>query len=166
VPGFALTNQLGELVTREDLGNHVWLANIIFSRCAGPCPRLSLRFQELNRTFADLGDLRFVSLTADPAYDTPAVLARYGERFEADPARWLFLTGPKAELYRLAIDGLKLAVVEKQPEEREDMNDLFIHSTVLALVDRHGRPRAFFEGLEPGTPARIEAAVRSLVAEK
>jgi protein SCO1/2 len=57
-------------------------------------------------------DVRLVSMTVDPAYDTPEVLARYAQRFAAHPQRWLFLTGEKATLYRLAREGFHLGVVD------------------------------------------------------
>src|SRR6516225_5281488 len=47
VSDFTLTNQDGQVATLADLTNHVWVADIVFTRCAGPCPRLSLQMKEL-----------------------------------------------------------------------------------------------------------------------
>jgi len=38
IAGFTLTNQDGQITTLATLSNHVWVADIIFTRCAGPCP--------------------------------------------------------------------------------------------------------------------------------
>jgi cytochrome oxidase Cu insertion factor (SCO1/SenC/PrrC family) len=165
VPAFSLTNQLGQPITLDDLRGKIWIADIVFTRCAGPCPQLTKKFQELDRTFSGMAELRFVSLSADPAFDTPAVLAKYGEQYGAKPGRWWFLTGPKVDLYRLAIDGLKLGVQEKGPGERENLNDLFIHTTVFTLVDKRGRLRGFFQGLEPDSFQQLEDAVKQLAQE-
>jgi cytochrome oxidase Cu insertion factor (SCO1/SenC/PrrC family) len=57
-------------------------------------------------------DFRLVSITVDPERDTPAVLSQYAARFHADPERWLFLTGEKRAIHRLARDGFHLGVVD------------------------------------------------------
>jgi cytochrome oxidase Cu insertion factor (SCO1/SenC/PrrC family) len=65
----------------------------------------------------------------------------------------MVLTGTKPEIRKLGIDSLKLTAIEKKPEEREDSNDLFIHSTIFVLVDRKSQLRGVFEttgeGIEP-----------------
>jgi len=166
VSDFALTNQLGQPFSLNDLAGKIWISDIIFTRCMGPCPKLSRQMEALDKELADVASLRLVSLTADPAFDNPEVLRRYGLKFGAKSDRWNFLTGTKADLYELAAKGLKLAVLEKDEGERENVNDLFIHSTVLTLVDQRGQLRGFFEGLEPGATERIAEAVRMLSEEE
>lgn len=165
VSDFSLTNQLGEVVGLSELKGKIWLADIIFTRCAGPCPKLTRVMADLNAALADFPSVHFVSLTADAAYDTPAVLKGYAEDYQASGQRWWFLTGQQKAIYDLAVHGLKLAVKEKSEEERENPQDLFIHSTVLTLVDQQGRLRGFFEGLEPETKTRVIQAVKALSRE-
>lgn len=145
LPDFILTNQIGAQVMRSQLGGQVWIADIIFTRCAGPCPKMTQRMSELQTALAGEAGVQLVTLTTDPGHDSPAVLAAYGAKFGADPARWQFLTGAKSQIARLAIDGLKLTAIEKAPEEREDPADLFIHSTLFVLVDKSGRLRGVYE---------------------
>src|SRR5205823_9668545 len=96
VVDFTLTNQAGQAVTLADLRGRVWLADIIFTRCAGPCLKMSRQMKELQQTLPATSNARLVSLTTDPAFDTPPVLKTYGEqRFGADASRWIFLTGTK-----------------------------------------------------------------------
>jgi protein SCO1/2 len=123
------------------------VADIIFTRCPGPCATMTRRMRELQDALPVDERIRLVSLTTDPDYDSPAMLAAYARRFGADPERWQFLTGTKEQLRRLAVEGLKLAVVEKPPETREQPDDLFIHSTLLVVVDARGRLRAVFESI-------------------
>jgi cytochrome oxidase Cu insertion factor (SCO1/SenC/PrrC family) len=85
-------------------------------------------------------------LTTDPEYDTPEVLRGYAEGYRADPRRWSLLHAAKPAIADLAVDNLKLVVLDKE-EARESPNDLFIHSTTLALVDKHGRLRGAFESV-------------------
>ena len=159
---FTLTNQLGRPVSLRDLKGHVWIANIIFTRCAGPCPRLTAQISELQTALARNPSVKLVSLTTDPEYDTPAVLRQYAEHFKADPARWFFLTGSKAQIAGVAIDGLKLTAVEKDPAKREDAADLFIHSLLMVVVDKRGDVRAAFESTEEGWKDKVLTTARYL----
>lgn len=171
VQDFKLTDQRGKTVTLEDLRGHVWIADIIFTRCAGPCPEMTRQMRMLQEKLSSLRSVQFVSLTTDPEFDTPAVLARYAERFDADQQSWRFLTGTKAEIGRLAIDSLKLTAIEKKPEDRDNPEDLFIHSTIFVIVDKKARLRGVFETTgEDVNVARVHqdilAAARRLEHEK
>jgi protein SCO1/2 len=142
---FTLTNQDGHAVSLAALTNHVWVANIIFTRCAGPCPRMTAQMRSLQDLLPKDSAARLVTLTTDPDYDSPAVLRKYGERFGADFNRWMFLTGTKAEIAGLASDSLKLSAVPVKPEDRKDDADLFIHTTIFVLVDKRAQLRGVFE---------------------
>ena len=145
VADFTLTNQAGGEVTLADLRGRVWLADIIFTRCAGPCPRMSRQMRSVQDALPAGSHVKLISLTTDPDFDSPKVLREYAERFGADPNRWMFLTGTKREIGHLAIDSLKLTTVETKPEEREDDADLFVHSTIFVLVDKQARLRGVFQ---------------------
>ena len=114
VPDFALIERSGQSVTRADLLGKVWIASIIFTRCAEECPLVSNHMARLQATFAAEPDVRLVSITVDPAYDTPEVLTRYAQSFAAQPQRWLFLTGDKATIYRLVREGFRLGLMDPQ----------------------------------------------------
>ncbi len=143
---FSMTNQLGQTVRRADLLGQVWVADVIFTRCPGPCAMMTTRMADLQDSIPNDWPVKFVSLTADSAYDTPDVLRTYAEEYQADPKRWNFLHSTKAAIADLAINHLKLVVLDKE-QERQSPNDLFIHSTTLALVDKHGRLRGAFESV-------------------
>jgi protein SCO1 len=162
---FSLTNQSGRVVSTRDLAGSVWVADVFFTTCAGPCPRMSGFMAELQNAVDRASPVQFVSITTDPERDTPEVLSRYGKRFGADPARWHFLTGSKAQIQEAAVDALKFTALEKDPGQRESPTDLFIHSTLFVLVDKRGQVRGVFEVDEPGVRDRLLAAIRTLVAE-
>ena len=167
VQPFTLTNQLGETITLQSLKGKAWVADVIFARCPGPCPKMTAEMTTLQNAFSADQPLRFVTLTTDPEHDTADKLKEYAQRFSADPERWFFLTGPKREiLANLAVGSLKLSAVEKDPEFQENENDLFIHTTMFVLVDKAGKIRGFYESLEPGFQEKIQADMRSLLAEK
>lgn len=149
VADFTLTNQAGQVVSLASLRGQVWVADIIFTRCPGPCSRMTKKMAELQALLPPDLPVKLVSLTTDPGYDQPEVLRKYGERFGADFNRWNFLTGRKPVITGLAVDGLKLITIDKQPGERVSAEDLFIHSTMFVLVDKQGRVRASFDMLPP-----------------
>lgn len=170
VADFTLTNQNGTPVSLTDLSGHVWVADIIFTRCAGPCLKMSKQLKDIQDALPPRSQARLVSLTTDPEYDTPPVLAKYAQRFGADSNRWIFLTGTKKQIATVANESLKLTAIEKAAAEQQGPADLFIHSTILVIVDKHGRLRGIFEtsgeGVDPvKTRADVLAAVRHLERE-
>jgi cytochrome oxidase Cu insertion factor (SCO1/SenC/PrrC family) len=112
VPEFDLIERSGQRVTRNDLLGLVWVVNFFYTSCPDTCPLQSATLARLQRDFADDRDVRLVSISVDPEHDTPAVLQDYAQRFGADPERWLFLTGDKAAIYRLAQEGFHLSAVD------------------------------------------------------
>jgi protein SCO1/2 len=88
---------------------------------------------------------KLVTLTTDPEFDSPAVLKRYGQRFDADFSRWTFLTGTKSGIAALASGSLKLSAVPVKLEDQKSVADLFIHTTIFVIVDKHAQLRGFFE---------------------
>jgi protein SCO1/2 len=165
VPDFTLTNQFGRAVGLADLRGQVWVADIIFTRCLGPCTKMTREISQLQSSLPPNHAVQFLSLTADPEFDTPEVLRKYGEKFGAAPERWHFLTGPKLDLYRLATKGLLLAVDEIKADERTSPDDLFVHSTRFVVVDKLGRVRGTFDGTEPSTRQKIVDAIQTLLQE-
>jgi cytochrome oxidase Cu insertion factor (SCO1/SenC/PrrC family) len=112
IPDFALTDQRGRLVRRSDLDGNVWIASFIFTNCPDECPLMTAEMARLQSDLAYMNALRLVSISVDPDRDTPAVLSQYAERFNADPGRWVFLTGDKRAIYRLAREGFRLGIVD------------------------------------------------------
>jgi len=153
VADFALTNQNGQVVSLGSLRGRVWVADVIFTRCAGPCLKMSRQMKELQQVLPQRSQVKLVTLTTDPDFDTPPVLKTYAQRFGAEGNRWEFLTGTKKALKELEVGSLKLTAIEKKPEERETPADLFIHSTIFVIIDKKGQLRGIFEtsgdGIEP-----------------
>jgi protein SCO1 len=170
VADFSLTNQNGTSVSLADLRGRVWVGDIIFTTCPGPCLRMTRQMKELQDALPSDNKTKFVSLTTNPDYDTPAILKTYGEHHGADLNRWMFLTGTKKQINNLAVDSLKLSAVEKKPEERTSPEDLWVHSTIFVLVDKHAQLRAIYQtgGEDVSWPAekkKLLAAVKQLERE-
>lgn len=125
VPDFALTERSGRPVGAGELRGKVWVATFIYTRCPDTCPLQSAEMARLQREFEAEEDLRLVSVTVDPEWDTPAVLSRYAARFGAHTERWLFLTGDRAAIRRLVAEGFRLAVVEAGELPESPLDDAF-----------------------------------------
>ena len=141
---FRLTERDGRTVSAADLDGKVWVASFVFTRCSGPCPSVTATMARLQGELKEQPDVRLVTFTVDPERDQLSDLNQYADRFGANPQRWLFLTGPKDDVYRLLREGFHVAVDQgKDSEGRPDIN----HSTRLVVVDRQGRIRGYYQGM-------------------
>ena len=161
VPEFSLTEASGNPLRRADLAGRVWVAGFIFTHCASTCPIMSRRMSELQAQLGSREGLMLVSFSVDPQRDTPAVLTEYARQYGADRQRWLFVTGDKAQIRRLARDGFHLAAEDGTPEDDEPI----LHSTHLVLVDRHGRIRGYYDGMDAAALGRLLHDARVLGKE-
>ena len=163
LPDFSLVNRDGTRVTQADLKGRVWLASFIYTTCPNTCPMLSSRLADWQKSALAAGDVRLVSFSVDPEHDTPAVLQTYAQRFQATD-RWLFLTGDKIALTKIARQGL-LAAFATEPAGSKGPKEI-AHSTRIALVDRHGNVRRFYDGIGPDERAQMLADLKTVLAER
>jgi protein SCO1/2 len=157
VPEFSLQDQTDTAVTLADLKGKVWIADFIFTNCAGTCPMMTAHMRKLHDAVP--ADIKLVSFTVDPARDTPKVLASYAAEYGATRDRWLFLTGDKEALYDLCVKGFKLALDETSGTDVEPIT----HSTRFVLVDKNGQVRGLYSGTEADDLTRLAADAKSLL---
>ncbi len=159
VPNFSFTTQEGKTFTKADLAGKIWIADFIFTRCAGPCPLLTSRMIELSSRLSKNHEVRLVSVTVDPTYDTAEVLARYAANIHADPSQWIFLTGPLSEITSFIKGGIKQPLAT-EPE------GMPAHSTRLMVVDDHGMIRNYYDGNDPEVVQKLLMEIGSLLRER
>lgn len=157
LPDFELIDSKKRPITKETFSGKPLLLTFIFTRCPVPdfCPRMMNHFQELQRGLGSNPverDVQLLSVSFDPAFDTPEVLAEYGARYSGDADRWRFATGDPAEITKLT-QAFSLSV---QPE-----SDTINHSLATALVDQEGVIRKIWRG-NGWQPAEALQAVREL----
>jgi protein SCO1/2 len=137
LPEFQLIDQNGRTLGTAELRGKVAAIDFIYTRCPLPdvCPRLSANFAMLQRHFRDAaGDsLVLISVTVDPDFDTPAVLAEYARRWAAGEG-WRFLTGDVAPL--------AAALGEIYWAEEGSIG----HNSTTSIIGRDGRLAARVEG--------------------
>lgn len=136
VPDFALMDERGQSVRLADYRGRVVAIDFIYTRCPLPdvCPRLSVNFAALQKWVPALS---LLSVTIDPEFDRPEVLAAYARRYEADPARWRFLTGTPEEIRQVAASFGLLFWNEES---------MIAHTAATAVIDRQGRLVGIIEG--------------------
>lgn len=156
VPDFSLEDQDGKVFSLRKLSGKIWIVDFFYSSCKGPCPMLSSRLSDLHKKFENDSRVGFLSISTDPEKDTSEVLKLYAKKFDAD-SRWVFLTGRKEEVYRLANQGFKLSL-----QEVEGAAEPISHSTRLALVDSIGWVRGFYEGVGDGGDNAARELIRDI----
>jgi protein SCO1 len=145
VAPFALTERSGRTVLREDLLGKPWVAAFVFTRCSGPCPKVTGTMRRLQDRLPKESAARLVSLSVDPEWDTPEVLSEYANGVGADPERWWFLTGPEKTIDELILKSF-LSPVERASGADVPVGIRVSHRTQLVVVDRSGRVRGFYAG--------------------
>jgi protein SCO1/2 len=140
-PDFALTMQDGSTLKMTDLKGKVCLVSFVFTTCNGSCPATTHRMGQVQAALKECGlakdgRVRLVSITLDPARDTPEVLRKYMELYDADPAGWTFLTGDKERVARVIADwGMWV---------KPAANGQLDHPSRVFLVDQKGRIREIY----------------------
>ncbi len=171
MPDFSLVNQEGREVSwSSEYKGSVLLVNFIFTSCPDVCPLLSKQMAKIqSRLVTAAPIIRLVSITVDPATDTPDVLKVYGEKFDARFRSWSFLTGDLMQIYDTVVGGFKVAMdnpgvdpskkpavvvadasgkVSEAPKDKDDMTyDLMevTHGEHFVLVDQSGQIRAYMQ---------------------
>jgi protein SCO1/2 len=164
LPTFTFIERSGKPFTAPDaMRGKVWVADFFFASCPGVCLELSRSMASLHQATRDLPDVRFLSISTDEN-DTPEVLRKYAGQHGASE-RWSFVTGPKAEVFKLSVDGFKLALADAAGV---DVAEKFIHSTKLVLVDKTGWIRGYYDGIgerQAAEAKRLLADIKRLLHE-
>ena len=119
LPDLALVDMEGQktsLLSEVNRGQPVML-NFIFTTCTTICPVLSATFSQVEQQLgADREQVRMISITIDPEYDTPARLRAYAVRYDAGP-QWQFLTGKLEDIVAIqkAFDAYRGTKMNHEP---------------------------------------------------
>jgi protein SCO1/2 len=175
LPDFSLMDHHDQPLSRATLAGSVWIADFIFTRCAGQCPLMSAQMARLSEALQDVPEVRFISFSVDPAHDTPERLADYASSYGAGGDRWRFVTeaprageagamaggGGSTSIARLARQGFRLGVSADGTEEEP-----ITHSVRLVLIDQHGSIRGYYDATEAQAVAQLQADARRLARER
>lgn len=168
IPEFRLTDQDEKPVTRDVFAGRYSILAFTFTHCPTACPIMHshlIRLQEELRGTP----VKIVSVSVDPAHDSPAVLKGHALRLGADPARWSFLTGDE-EAVRAIVSGLGFALSKdaSMPVALPDgatMSNI-VHPTKLILVGPDVTVIGMETGLEWSGAEAISSQARGWVARR
>ena len=156
IPAFSFTDSHGDEINRRNLDGKVWVADFIFTTCTMACPVMTGNMNIVHKEFRNNNDVRIVSISVYPEYDTPEVLAEYASRYDANTDRWHFLTGPEEDVKKLIKNGFKMG----------DYEDIIFHSERFALVDKKGQIRGYYSGMQTDDMKNLKKDINILLAEK
>ncbi|CAM3307393.1 SCO family protein [Rhodothermus bifroesti] len=141
LPGVTLLTQDSTTLRTTDLKGQAVVLTFIYTRCPVPdfCPRMSENFQKLQTLVQQHfpGRARLLTISFDPAHDTPAVLRRYAQRYTTDTQSWTFATGDTTTIRQLATQ----FGVHYQDEGVE-----IVHNLSTALITPDGRIARIWRG--------------------
>lgn len=163
VKPFSFTNQDGREITKQDVEGKVYVAEYFFTTCTGICPIMNTNMKDIYEEFRDEPDFMILSHTCDPDNDTVERLKEYADSMQVNPAKWLFLTGSKDSLYNAA----RVSYLLDDPKNnRQSIEEQFLHTQFFALVDRNGKVRKkIYDGLKKKELKELQKDIATLLKE-
>ena len=155
VPEFEFVNSEQETITLNNLKGKGWVADFIFTTCTMACPMMTGNMNIIHKKYKKNDDVRLVSISVYPEYDTPEVLTKYASQYDANTSRWYFLTGEESTVKRVIKDGFKIG----------DYEDIIFHSEKFALVDKKGMIRAYYNGMKTEDMKKLKKDINSLLKQ-
>jgi len=169
-PKFELTNQDNVKISNVTYKGKVYVLEFFFTTCPSICPKMNLSMLEIEKTFFGNPNFGIVSITIDPAHDTPQVLKDHAKLLGVKSSNWNFLTGDKATIMNLSNKGFNLYA-----GENDKVNGGFEHSGLFALIDKDGNircrkddfgnPILYYDGLDKKGVRDIQEDIKILLEE-
>jgi protein SCO1/2 len=170
VPKFELINQDNQKITNETYKGKVYVLEFFFATCPSICPKMNANMLLLQNAFFGNPNFGIVSITIDPAHDTPEVLKEHAKVLGVKSSNWNFLTGDKEYIYNLSNKGFNIYV-----GENSKVAGGFEHSGLFALIDKngnircrkddYGNPILYYDGLEKKGIRDIQQDIQALLKE-
>lgn len=159
---FSFLNQDGKVITEKDVEGKIYVVEYFFTTCQGICPIMNDNMVSVYNAFKNDNEIAILSHTVDPEIDTVAQMKKYSLKFDAEPARWMFLTGEKDSLYKMAVDDYLIPVADSTVEK---ITPEFIHTQKFVLIDKEKNVRGFYDGTEKTSVAKLIVDINELKKE-
>ncbi len=160
---FSFTNTDGKTVTEKDVAGKIFVAEYFFTTCKGICPKMNENMKMVYEQFKDNNDFLILSHTSDPENDSVAQMKKYADSLGVDTKRWIFLTGRKDSLYKMARVSY---TIDDPANNLKSIDDDFLHTQFWALVDRNGDVRKVYDGLKQSEVKELIKDAEKLLREK
>ena len=155
VPNFSLINQNGDSFTEKKLKNKISILDFMFTNCPGPCPIMSNNMSELYKSYGNVDQVQFISITVDPENDNTSQLKKYAESYGVYDERWQFLTSDIEKIKTLKQEGFMLYAGEL-PQA---------HAIKFILIDEKGNIRQYYDGTDDASMAVLRKDINFLLKE-
>ncbi len=143
---FSFLNQDGNIVNDKTVAGKIRVVEYFFTTCKGICPVMNKNLKQVQQAFRDRDDVVILSHTVDPGTDKVPVMKKYADSMNAIPGHWIFLTGDKIDLYRMAQQSYLLSADTITDANKDNA---FIHTQYVTLVDKQNRIRGFYDATNP-----------------
>ncbi|MFI5129872.1 MAG: SCO family protein [Chitinophagales bacterium] len=169
LPDISLTNQLGQKVSWNDIHGKIIVADFFFTHCPTICPHLTLSMKKLQEGITNsrrVGNntpdfLHLISFSIDPERDSVERLRKWADRFQVNADQWWLVTGEKKAIYDMAINEMKLGIVDGKGIDSE-----FIHTDHFVLIDTNLHVRGYYHGLNDTSMTKLSEDIILLTLEK
>jgi protein SCO1/2 len=165
VPDAVFVDQDGRTRRFSETRGKATAMTFIYTRCPLPtfCPLMDRQFADIQRQVKGSSRLRdrvrLLSVSFDPAFDTPAVLKAHASMLDADPATWSFLTGDRDEIDRFAARfGVTVTRSQTDPSD-------IAHNLRTVVVDERGHIAHIYKGFD-WKPDQIVADLQTLASAR
>jgi len=158
---FAFVDQDSAWVTNNTFKDNIYVADFFFTTCRSICPIMKTQMLRVYKATADMPDVKILSHTIDPEYDTVALLHDFADRLGVKSARWHFVTGVKDSIYKIAQTSYFATAMEDKTEP-----DGFIHSGAFLLIDKKQRIRGKYDGTKEEEVNKLIVDIQKLREEK
>jgi protein SCO1/2 len=164
IPPYKLIDQKGTEFNSAKIKGKIYIADFFFTRCGTICPKLSNSLSRIQSIFSADTNVIIVSHSVDPKHDSSAVLQQYAQKYDAKYGKWYFLTGEKKIIYNIAIKGYKLPAADASEYDNKikSIDETFIHSEKLLLIDNEGYIRGIYDGTYPPDVERLVGVIKVL----
>jgi protein SCO1/2 len=161
---FSFTDQDGNNVTNAFVKGKICIVSYFFATCKGICPTMNKHLLMVYKTYKGNNTVKILTHTVDPVHDTVQALKAYSRRYEVDANQWKFLTGDKKKLYDMA--RYSYLISASDDTTGQSIDDDFIHDQQFTLVDKRGRIRGLYDGLDSADVQKLIADIRQLLEEE
>jgi protein SCO1 len=138
-PSFTLIDQSGKQFHFNPGAGKIVLVTFVYTTCPDVCPLFTAKLASIQRILEQekRDDYLFLTITTDPARDTPAKMKDYANAFHVDFQRWLFLSGNRQALSEVWKDfGVNVKELSTQVQ----------HTNLTTLIDPKGIRRVDYYG--------------------
>ncbi|WP_428331460.1 SCO family protein [Mucilaginibacter sp.] len=160
IPAFKYINQYGDSISSKNTDGKIYVADFFFTSCPSICPVMQRNMLTVYNTFKANNDVKILSFSIDPKYDSVKVLKKYADKLGIEGNMWWLLQGKKDDTYKLAEKSYLVAV-----NQDSTVPGGYVHQGYFVLIDKQKRIRGSYDGTSPQQVAQLVEDIKTLQTE-